>query len=264
MSNPTDKPDAACREIRQSVLWASKESGHGHIPTSFSVVELLYSAYSVMRHDPKKPDWDERDMFILSKGHAALGHYATLAHFGYFDANELSAFGAHGSRFGCHADRFKVPGAEASTGSLGHGIGLAVGMALANRIRKTDRKIYVLIGDGESNEGSVWEAVMVAANLKLANLTILFDGNMSQSRSLQITDAADRFRAFKAEAHQVDGHDVAALQAALQAEAETVKVIVADTIKGHGCRTLTEEMFAWHRRSPKEDEYQQLLKELDA
>ena len=185
-----------CRKIRSEILTISHKSGHGHIPTSFSIVEMLCAVYQTMRHDPKRPDMPDRDLFVLSKGHASLGFYCVLAGHDYFDFEDVYAFGAFDSKFGCHPDRTKVPGAEASTGSLGHGIGLAVGMALAAKIAGTSRQVYTLIGDGESNEGTVWEAIMVATNLKLDNLTVLYDHNHSQGRCLPIPNPAERFRAF--------------------------------------------------------------------
>lgn len=255
----------ACREIRRNILKASRASGHGHIPTSFSVIEMMCAVYDTMRHDPKNPQWQERDIFILSKGHAALGLYAVLANYGYFPVDELRTFGAFQSRLGCHPDRLKVPGAELSTGSLGHGIGVAVGMALAFRLLNSPRRVYTIIGDGESNEGSVWESVMIAANLKLNNLTILLDFNRSQVRSLQIPNPADRFQAFCCDTVEVDGHDLEALKAALRKPADTVKAVVARTTKGCGCPTLTNNVFEWHRRSPKLDtEFETLMNELEA
>ena len=164
-----------CKEIREDILRISYQSGHGHIPTCFSAVEVMFAIYDYMLHDPKNPKWNGRDIFILSKGHAALGLYCVLAKFGYFPLKNIYSFGAFQSNFGCHAERFKIPGIEASTGSLGHGIGLAVGMALGIRLKKENRRVYTLIGDGESNEGSVWEALMVADNLELDNLTVIYD-----------------------------------------------------------------------------------------
>ena len=155
---------------------------------------MLVAVYETMKHDPAKPAWPERDIFILSKGHAALGLYAVLAQYGYFKAEELSTFGAFQSRLGCHPDRLKAPGVELSTGSLGHGIAVAVGIALAFRIQKSPRRVFTLIGDGECNEGSVWEAIMVAAHQRLKPLTILLDYNHSQVRSLPIPNPAERLR----------------------------------------------------------------------
>jgi transketolase len=253
-----------CRNIRRNILMASRASGHGHIPTSFSVIEMVCAAYDILRHDPKNPQWPERDIFILSKGHAALGFYAVLAEYGYFPAEELKTFGAFQSRLGCHPDRLKVPGVEVSTGSLGHGIGVAVGMALAFKIAGSPRRVVTLIGDGEANEGSVWESLMIAANLKLNNLTVMLDFNRSQVRSLQIPNPAQRFQAFGCDNLEVDGHDLEALKAALNRPAETVKTIVARTTKGCGCPTLVNHVFEWHRKSPKPEEFDRLIQELEA
>jgi len=252
-----------CKEIRQDILRISRSSGHGHIGTCFSVVEILHAIYGVIRHDPKNPSWEERDIFILSKGHAALGHYCVLARLGYFDIKELDSFGAFMSRLGCHADRHKVPGVEASTGSLGHGIGLAVGMALALRIKKSGRRVIVVVGDGEANEGSVWEAVLVAADLKLANLTVIYDDNRSHSRGLQICNPAEKFAAFGCEVAEVNGHDVGELRTELVKKQGTVKVVVAGTKKGAGCRTIEDNQYEWHRKSPSDAELETLLRELD-
>ncbi len=253
-----------CRDIRKDILRISHVSGHGHIPTCFSVVEMLYALYSSMKHDPADPTWNERDVFILSKGHAALAHYCVLASFGYFDVALVESFGGHMSTFGCHADRHKVPGVEVSTGSLGHGIGVASGAALALKIAGSQRRVFTLIGDGESNEGTVWEAIMAAANLRLSNLTVLYDNNMSHGRGLQITNPAERFRAFGCEVIEADGHDVSSLKGALSAAATLPKVIVANTVKGFGCTTLVNNTYEWHRRSPNEAEYRLLMGELNA
>jgi transketolase len=254
----------ACKDIRKEILKISEFSGHGHIPSCFSVVESLYAVYANMKHSPQNPQWEERDIFILSKGHAALTHYCVLSHFGYFPIEDVYPFGAFGSDFGCHADRFKIPGIEASTGSLGHGIGLAVGMALAFKMKKTTRKVYTIVGDGESNEGTIWEALLVADNLGLDNLTIIYDNNMSHARGLQITNPGEKFKAFGCHTVEVDGHDVEALQEAFVFEPQGVKGIIANTVKGFGCHELSENHYAWHRRSPTAEELGRLLEELDA
>lgn len=251
------------KNIRKDILRISKISGHGHIPTCFSVIEAIYAFYEAMKHDPANPSWDERDIFILSKGHAALAQYVVMSRFGYFDIKDVETFGSFKSVFGCHANRLKVPGVEASTGSLGHGIGLAVGMALAFKIQKSERRVVVVIGDGESNEGTVWEAVMVAVNLKLNNLKVVYDNNMSHQRGLQICNPGDRFRSFGAEVVEVDGHDTAAIKSEYLARHDTLKVIIANTKKGFGCKTMIDNHYEWHRRSPCEQEYETLLRELD-
>jgi transketolase len=254
----------ACRQIRRDLLAVAYHSGNGHLPTCFSVVEMIYAAYGVMKHDPANPKWEQRDLFILSKGHAALALYSVLGELGYFPPEDVFTLGRKGSIFGCHPDRTKIPGIEASTGSLGHGIGLATGMALAFKIQKCERRVFTLVGDGESNEGSVWEAVMVAAHQKLSNLTVLYDDNRSHARGLPIENPAERFRAFGCEVDEVDGHDVDALKAACAKQGETVRVVVARTVKGHGCKTLVDNVYEWHRRSPNDAEMPLLLEELNA
>lgn len=259
--------DARARGIRRNIIEVSHSSGHGHIPTSFSIVESLCAVYNQMRHDPKNPSDPKRDIFILSKGHASLGLYCTMSSYGYFPIEDVYGFGSHDQKFGCHPDRLKVPGAEASTGSLGHGISLAAGMALGMKIKgETGRRAFTLIGDGESNEGTVWETIMVAAHNKLDNFTVILDLNNSQIRCLPLDSAAERFRAFGCDVIEAPGHDLAALERAIAAPQSTVKVIVAHTMKGYGCPSFSEGdgMFAWHRRSPKADERDMLLGELDA
>lgn len=252
-----------CKDIRKDILRIARESGHGHIPTCFSIVEILCAVYDTIRHDPGNSSWDKRDIFVLSKGHGSLAHFCVLARLGYFPIDEVCSFGSFQSSFGCHADRFKIPGVEASTGSLGHGIGLAVGMALGMRILKEARRVVTLIGDGEANEGSVWEAALVADNLKLNNLTIIYDDNRSHARGLQIINPADKLKAFGCYVAEVDGHDPVAIGKALRRKSDRVKAIVAHTKKGYGCRTLIENQYEWHRKSPNDKEYPILLEELD-
>jgi transketolase len=254
-----------CKAIRKLMLDITHQSGHGHLPTCFSIVELLFSVYSAMKHDPLFPSWEERDIFILSKGHGALAHYCVLAEFGYFNRDEIYSFGAFMSKFGCHADRLKVPGVEVSTGSLGHGLGVAVGVALAFKIKNSPRRVFVIVGDGEANEGTVWEAVMVAVNLTLDNLTIIYDNNLSQTRGLQIYNPGERFHAFGCEVHEVNGHHLEDLTSILlqKNKSQLVKVVIANTQKGFGCETLVNNHHEWHRKSPTQQELPKLLEELE-
>lgn len=252
-----------CKKIRKDILSISKESGIGHIPSSFSVVEILHAIYTVMNHKPHNPSWSGRDIFILSKGHAALCHYCVLADQGYFNIEEVYSHSSFMSNFGGHPDRTKVPGVEVSTGSLGHGIGVAVGIALALRIKKSNRKVFVVIGDGEANEGTVWEAALVASHLRLSNLTIIYDDNKSHSRGLQIHNAAEKFRAFGCEVSEVDGHNVIELKCRLLKESTTVHAIIADTVKGYGCQTLVNNPYEWPTKSPNDLEFETLMRELD-
>lgn len=257
--------DAISREIRRQCLQVSHVSGHGHLPTCFSVIEMLRAVYQTMRHNPQQPDDPQRDIFILSKGHAALAHYAVLAQHGYFSVEELDGFGSFRSRFGCHADRFKVPGVEWSTGSLGHGLSVALGFALAIKLKGEKRRVFALIGDGESNEGSVWEALQVAVHQKLDNLSILLDLNQSQSRCLPIFKAEEKFAAMGCRVLSVNGHSMSELLAALNSppKGNLPLALICHTGKGYGCHSMLNDMFAWHRRSPNAEELQQLLKELD-
>lgn len=257
------------RKIRENIIKASFESKNGHIPTSFSIIEILVSVYNTMKHNPNCPNDINRDIFILSKGHAALGYYSVLSAFKYFSSEELLKFGIFKSRLGCHPDRLKVPGVEASCGSLGHGIGIAVGMALAFKIKQVNRKVYVLIGDGESNEGSVWEAVMIAVNQKLDNLVILYDNNQSQKRCLQIENPGKIFTSFGCKAFDVNGHDINEISQTIENGWNSSfnnypKCIIANTIKGYGCKTLIDKVFEWHRRAPNVNEMKMLIKELYA
>jgi transketolase len=255
---------SVCKDIRKQILRVAKESGHGHIPSCFSIVEILWAVYSVLHHNPDNPSWKDRDLFILSKGHGALAYYCVLTKLGFFPPDGINTLGGFQSSFGCHPDRFKVPGIEASTGSLGHGIGLAVGMSLALKIEQSDRRVVTLIGDGEANEGSVWEALLVASNLVLPNMTVIYDDNRSHSRGLQIDNPVEKFLAFGCEATEVDGHDVEALMAVLKHRATRTQAIIAHTYKGYGCRSFIDNPYEWHRRSPNEGEYRKLLEELDA
>ena len=253
-----------CLDIRKDILRIAHASGHGHIPTCFSVVEILWAIYEFIKHDPGHPNWEGRDIFILSKGHASLAHYCVLAAQGYFPLEAVHSFGSFLSDFGCHADRLKVPGIEASTGSLGHGITIATGIALALKLKKLPRRVFTVIGDGEANEGSVWEAVLVADSLRLNNLTIIYDNNMSHPRGLQIKEPGKKFGSFGCEVTEVNGHDIEALKTAYSSKPDRVHAIIANTVKGCGCCDMIENHYAWHRRSPTREELNRLLEELDA
>jgi len=254
--------DSICKEIRKNILKISMESKQGHIPTSFSIIECLVAVYQSIRHNPKQPDWQERDLFVLSKGHASLGLYAVLDHFGYFKNHDIRTFGAFGSIFGCHPDRNKVPGIEASTGSLGHGIGLALGMAFGLTLHNTNRKVITLIGDGESNEGTIWEAFQVAENLNLFNFLVIIDYNQSQGRCLPLIMPVKKLQAFGWETCEIDGHNLNELKSEIPKPHNRPKVIIAHTKKGYGCKTLENNYFEWHRKSPTQKQLKQLIAEL--
>lgn len=240
-SGGTDQWREATGRIREHIveLCASREGGH--LGGSMSLVEILTALYfGVLRIDPDHPDHPERDILLLSKGHGGVGLYAALAERGFFPVVRLAEYGVPGSDFMAHPHP-KIPGVEMPTGSLGHGLALGVGLALADRIDGNGRRCFVVMGDGELQEGSVWEAAMAASAQRLDGLTAVIDRN-----GLQITGAtedvvpleplADRWRAFGWHAIEVDGHDLGALVAVLTAPGESGKptVVIARTVKGKG------------------------------
>ena len=254
-----------CKELRKIILQASHDTHEGHVPTAFSIIEILYVLYhGVMNINPQNPDMPDRDILVVSKGHAAAGIYAVLADAGFFSMDELKRFGAFNGILGGHPDLNKVPGVEASTGSLGHGFPMAVGMAMGMKIRKSEQKVFCILGDGEANEGSVWEAIILAGQYKLDNLTCIFDYNHSIERSVQWGDIAAKFREFGWNATEVDGHDINELRKAFSHSSDGKPyVIIANTIKGKGCRTMEEEPNAWHHRAPNDEELTLMLSEID-
>ena len=197
-----------------------------HEASSYSTLDALLVLYGRVLHvDPADPAWDERDRFILSKGHGPAAYYAVLAWRGFFPEHWLPTFTRQGSRLGSHPDRLLVPGVEASTGSLGHGLPLAVGVALALRAKGADQRAVVLTGDAELNEGSNWEAIMLAPQLRLANLTLLVIDN--RSSTIDLVPIHERLAVFGWHAEQVDGRDHAALEAALTARHDVPAAVVA-------------------------------------
>ncbi len=247
-----------------TVAWA----GSGHIGGALSAMDifvLLY--YKYLRIDPARPDWPDRDRFILSKGHAGVGHAPVLADKGYFDKELLKTYNHSGSDFGMHLNSAKVPGVDASTGSLGHGISIAVGTALAARVLGKDYHTYCVLGDGECDEGQVWEAAMAAAHHKVTNLTLFVDRNHLMidgptEEVMSIEPFADKWRAFGFIVKQVNGHSFAALSAALDEALEEKAapvVIIADTVKGCGVDEIAGKVVSHymglddeHIRSAKE------------
>jgi len=257
--SPTASPplDARSRELRRLIVDALASGGRGHIGSSLSLVEILRVLYDqILRHRPDQPDWPERDRCLLSKGHGCLALYAVLADQGYFPISTLASFCASGSILGGHPDAAKIPGVEASTGALGHGLSLAVGVALAQRMAGRAARTFVVLGDGEINEGSVWEAALSAAKHKLASLTAIVDYNKIQSAGptaeiLELEPLADKWRAFGFAVAEVDGHDPAALAALLQRlplAADRPSALIAHTVKGKGI-AFAEHDPAWHHKS---------------
>ena len=245
---------AVAKRIRAGLVDITQWSGGAHIGGSLSMIEictLLYWKY--LRIDPANPDWPDRDRFVLSKGHAGLGHAVVLAHRGYFDIELLREFNQYESAFGMHLDSKKVPGVEVSTGSMGHGLPEAVGLAIGARVQKKDWRVYCVVGDGESNEGSIWEAAMAAHHYKTANLIAFLDRNhlMIDGRTediMGLEPLPDKWTAFGWNTVVVDGHDLDALSAAIeaaQAYAGGPSMIVCDTVKGKGVDFMENDP-AWH------------------
>src|SRR5512143_14521 len=260
------------RRIRIDILKMLHGSGSGHTGGSLSATDIMTALYFYkMKYDPKKPDWKERDYFILSKGHAAPVLYTTLAHAGFFETSELCTLRKLGSRLQGHPDSKYLPGVEISTGSLGQGLSVACGIALSRKLDKAANRVYAVLGHGELQEGQIWEAAMTAAHYKLDNLCILVDNNGLQidgpvAKVMGVEPIADKWRAFGWDVQDIDGHDMAQITAALD-KAETVKgkpsAVVCRTVKGKGSKCF-EGKVEFHGTTPSKDELDQALKELDA
>ncbi|MDE2223600.1 MAG: transketolase [Candidatus Omnitrophica bacterium] len=263
--------DARSKLLRQKIVNVFKYSRRGHVGAAFSLVEILRVLYDEILHfDPKNPHWNKRDRCILSKGHGCLALYALLAEKGFFDPKEMERFCLFDGILGGHPEH-RVPGVEASTGSLGHGLSLGLGMALGCRYDKSPGRTFVIVGDGECNEGSIWEAAMCAGKHKLEQLTVIVDYNKHQSYSttLEVQDMepfADKWSAFGFAAREVDGHDVVALKEVLNKvplEPGKPTAIIAHTIKGKGV-SFVENNLKWHHKNKVTDEeIRSLLKELE-
>lgn len=259
------------RIIRIDILKMLTECGSGHTGGSLSAADIATALYFYkMKYDPKKPDWKGRDNFILSKGHAAPLLYTVLAHAGFFDHTELSTLRKIGSRLQGHPDSKYLPGVEISTGSLGQGLSVANGLALAHKLDKAPNRVYALLGDGELQEGQVWEAAMAAAHYKLDNLCAFVDNNGLQidgpvAKVMGVEPIAEKFRAFGWEVLDVDGHDMAKIVEAMD-RAETVKgkptMIVCRTIKGKGSKCF-EGKVEFHGTTPSREELEIAMKELE-
>lgn len=256
--------------IRQDIIKMTGEAGSGHPGGSLSAADIIAVLYfHHMNHKPKEPKWPSRDRFILSKGHACPALYAALAECGYFSRHELKNLRKLGSMLQGHPDQLKTPGIEISTGSLGLGFPAAVGIALAGKIDKKSHRIYTLIGDGESQEGIIWEAAMFAAHHQLDNLVAIVDHNGLQIDGLvneivNIEPIADKWQAFGWESFKVDGHDIDNLVYALEkadAVSDKPAVIIAKTIKGKGVSFMENEV-DWHGVAPNAKQVEQALKEL--
>ncbi len=258
------------RRIRENIISMLGQAGSGHTGGSLSAADIVACLYFwEMNLDPQQPHWPDRDRFVLSKGHAAPVLYAALAEKGFFPEEWLQTLRKLGSPLQGHPDMRKLAGVEASTGSLGQGISWAVGMALAARLDKKSYRVYALLGDGELEEGMVWEATMAAAHYKLDNLVLIIDYNGLQidgpiSEVMSPEPIGEKFAAFGCHVVEIDGHNIAEIMAALNAARQTKgcpTAIVARTTKGKGC-SFMENRVEWHGVAPKPDEVERALAEL--
>ncbi|MBE3130249.1 MAG: transketolase [Acidobacteria bacterium] len=263
--------EQTARSIRRKVLWMIYKAQSGHLGGSFSAVEILTALYfREMRLDPGNPAWPDRDRLVPSKGHCAPAIYAALALRGMLPVETLGGLRQIGSILQGHPCMRSVPGIDISTGSLGHGLSIGVGMALGARLKQRDFHVYVLLGDGELDEGQNWEAAMAASKFGLANLTAIVDRNRIQldgptEEIMPLEPLADKWRAFNWSVLTVDGHDVEAVASTLRRSREDRTgpvVIIAETIKGKGV-SFMENSYLWHGRPPTREEFEMAMAELD-
>jgi transketolase len=254
--------------IRRDVVTTIQGAGLGHIGGDFSVTDILVAAYwTALRVDPRRPDDPARDRFVLSKGHCAAALYSTLARCGFFPRAELATFAQPLSPLNGHPNRVKVPGVETNTGPLGHGFPVATGCALGAKLRGESYRTIVVLGDGELQEGSNWEAAMTAAHYGLADLTVVVDRNRLQQgarteETKRLESLDDKWASFGFEVRRIDGHDVPALVAALGPSITGSPVaVIADTVKGKGV-SFIEDRVEWHHKVPSDDQVVQALEEL--
>lgn len=262
--------EETARKIRIDIVKAVTLAGSGHPGGSLSAADIITALYfGEMNIDPENPDMKGRDKFVLSKGHAVPAQYAALAERGYFPVSDMMTLRKLGSPFQGHGNMHKVPGIEMSTGSLGQGFSASVGMALANKLDDNGARVYTLLGDGELQEGIVWEAAMSAAHYGLSDLTAIVDWNGLQidgrnDEVMTVAPIADKFKAFGWHTQEIDGHDFDQIFKALdaaRAETEKPSVIVAKTIKGKGVSYM-EDQVGWHGKAPSEEDGIKAVEEL--
>ncbi|MGI6343782.1 MAG: transketolase [Bacillota bacterium] len=261
---------SVCKEVRRDIVRMTAAAGSGHPGGSLSSVELLVGLYFCkMRHDPERPDWPDRDRFILSKGHIAPALYSVLARTGYFPVEDLSTLRKLGSHLQGHPNVLSTPGLDSSSGSLGQGLSIANGLALAARLNGQDFRTYCLMGDGELQEGQIWEAAMSAAHYRLDNVCAIVDYNGLQidgdvEKVMGLAPLAEKWQSFNWHVISIDGHDMNQVLDAY-AEAERTKgkpsVIIAKTVKGKGVSFMENEA-GWHGKAPSAAELKQALAEL--
>ncbi len=266
IKNEDEMSELLNKDLRKKIVEMIHRSREGHIPSSFSIVDVIEYLYAkVLRYDAKNPKWPDRDYFILSKGHGAAGFYVVLHKYGFINDQDLLDYSTQKGILGGHPDVTKVPGAEASTGSLGHGFPTAAGIALGLKIQKKPNKIFALLGDGECNEGTIWETALVAAKQQLGNLVAIVDFNGSAAQILPMDPIVDKWKAFGWETFEMDGHDAASIANTFTKLNFSMdgkpKAIIAHTLKGKGV-SFVEGHGPWHHKIPNEQELALIMKEL--
>lgn len=257
------------KNLRRRILKVASGKG-GHIGGSFSAIDIILTLYkNILNIDLENPKWEERDRFILSKGHCSLALYAVLEEIGFLEPGELDNYTLKGSRLAGHVEHFEIPAIEMTTGSLGHGISCSAGMALAAKISGKNWKVFCVVGDGECNEGSVWETLLFTAQQNLKNLIIIVDNNKMESLDLtqnilSIEPLAEKFASFNFEVREIDGHNFEEIFVALttQPKYEKPVIVVANTVKGKGV-SFMENTPMWHYRAPSDAELINALAELN-
>lgn len=280
ISNPRKVAGATCGmsmntkqlawRIRRNAIDMVHHAHASHIGGVLSVADIVAVLYGkIAKVDPQNPHWSDRDRIVMSKGHNGVAIYAILAEIGFFPVEQLGTYGEDGGIFSCHVSHKNVPGVELSTGSLGHGVCVACGMALNAKLRKKDYRTFAIVGDGECNEGSVWEAAMLASQQKLSNFTVIVDCNGMQAMGecadvINMEPMSDKWKSFGWHVAEVNGHDHDALLHAFEEDSSgKPKVILARTIKGKGV-SFMENQNLWHYRDPQGDAYEQAVAELEA
>ena len=271
-TEPRAQLEALARRIRRDIVISTTKAGSGHPSTSLSMVEVLSVLYfgGVLRYDPAEPHHPERDRFVLSKGHGAPGLYAVLAEAGYFPREDLATLRQMGSALEGHPNMCRLPGVEASTGSLGQGLSIGIGHALAARLDGFSYRVYVMVGDGESEQGQVWEALMYAGNHELSNLTLILDRNGYQQTAAvaevqPLDPLQDKIEAFGWSARTIDGHSLDEVETALswaRSVKEAPQAIIANTVKGKGVSLLEATPGKWHGKPVPADEEEKALEEI--
>lgn len=253
-------------EICEKTVELIYNGGGGHIGGDLSEVDIMVALFNYIKHDPKNPKWSGRDYFILSKGHSSEAYYTLLSEYGYIDRKELDTYGTFGSLLGGHPNK-KITGVEANTGSLGHGLGLATGIALALKRSQRENRVYVLTGDGELGEGSNWEALMSASKYNLDNMTWIVDRNFLQISGktetvMPLENLKEKAEAFGFKTVEINGHNFDQIFIALNIREKGRPVcIIADTVKGKGL-ACAENKAEWHHKTPTKEQVEQLKKDM--